>query len=200
MGFNKTGTTSLGKALSDFKYRVGNQSVGEMLISDWYKQDYDRIIRYCHIADAFQDVPFSLPGTYQFLDAVFPDAKLILTIRDSSTQWFESLVKYHTKLFSSDKKRFPDADDLAKASYRYKGFVLDAMKMVFHYPEVELYDFEYYTKLYEEHNSNVIQYFQGRDGKLLVLNVAAKNAYQELAGFLNITVPDKSRFPWENKT
>ena len=138
IGFNKTGTTSVGQALSDFGYSLGNQPVAEMLLFDWYKHDYDRLIRYCRTAQAFQDIPFSLPGTYRCLDETFPEAKFILTIRDSEEQWFQSLVRFHTKWFSSDKRCPPDENDLKNALYRYQGFVLDVMKLVLGYPAVHL--------------------------------------------------------------
>ena len=200
VGFNKTGTTSIEEALREFGYRLGNQAAAEMLLADWYKRDFDRLIRFCQTAEAFQDIPFSLPGTYRVLDEAFPVAKFILTLRDSKEEWFQSLVKFHTKLFSSDKDRPPTAEDLGNAHYRYQGFGLDAMKMVYNYPTVELYDFEYYTTLYEEHNNHVAEYFNNRSGKLLILNVSDPLAYQKLAAFLNITVSGKGRFPWKNKT
>ena len=200
IGFNKTGTTSVEYALRTFGYRLGNQAVGEMLLPDWYKEDYNRLIRFCHKYDTFQDIPFSCPGTYRFLDKAFPYAKFILTVRDSRDQWYQSLVKFHIKKFSSDKNRPPNENDLKNAMYRYKGYGLDYLKMVFNYPKVSLYDFDYYTNLYEKHNTDTIDYFKDHPDKLLVLNVSEPDAYQALASFLNIKVSDKSRFPWKNKT
>ncbi|MBL7214327.1 MAG: hypothetical protein ISS71_01480 [Phycisphaerae bacterium] len=200
IGFNKTGTTSLEQTLEDFGYHLGNQGVAEMLLSDWYKQDCNRLVRYCYTKQAFQDIPFSLPETYRCLDKAFPDAKFILTVRDSEDQWFQSLIKFHTKLFSSDKSRPPDREDLENALYRYRGFGMDVMKMVYNYPTVSLYNYEYYTKLYRQHNKSVIEYFTDKPDKLLVLNVSQLNAYQNLASFLNVTVSNKNGFPWKNKT
>lgn len=200
VGLNKTGTTSVEQALKEFKYPLGNQPAAEMLLPDWNIRDFSRIIRYCHSYQAFQDIPFSLPETYRFLDEAFPDAKFILTIRDSKEQWFQSLVRFHTKLFSSDKSRPPTREDLENAAYRYKGFGLDVMKAAYNFPNAALYDFESYTNLYERHNRHVVEYFDNRPGKLLILNVSETDAYQKLAAFLNITVSRESRFPWKNKT
>jgi len=200
IGFNKTGTTSVEQALSNFGYCLGNYGIAVMLLFDWYRRDCSRLIRFCQTAQAFQDIPFSLPETYRYLDEAFPDAKFILTIRDSKDLWFQSLVKYHTKRFSSDKSRPPTQEDLGNTGYPYKGFLLDMMKAVYNYPTVTLYDYEYYTTLYERHNSDVIQYFQGRPDKLQVLNLSRPNAYQELASFLNVTISQNAVFPWENKT
>ena len=171
-----------------------------MLLMDWYNQEFDRITRYCQTAQAFQDIPFSLPETYRYLDKVFPDAKFILTMRNSKEQWFRSLVEFNTKLFSSDKNRPPTETDLENAVYRYKGFVLDAISRIYNYPDIALYDYDYYTSLYEKHNRNVIDHFKEKPDKLLTLDVAEQNAYQKLAAFLNIQVPGKCQFPWKNKT
>lgn len=201
IGFNKTGTTSVEQALKNFGYRIGNYSIAVMLMTDWYRGDFDRLIRYCQTAEAFQDIPFSLPLTYRHLDAAFPDAKFILTIRDSEDQWFQSLVKYHTKRYSSDKKHPPNETDLSNFSdYPYPGFVLDTTKMVFDYPSVDLYVRDHYTKIYRQHNQDAIEYFSKRPEKLLILNVAHSDAYQKLAFFLNVEVSSKAQFPWKNKT
>ena len=90
VGRNKTGTTSLEQALRGFNYRLGNQRQGELLLDDWARRDFRRIAQLAASADAFQDTPFSLPFTYQTLDAAFPGSKLILTLRSSPQDWYES--------------------------------------------------------------------------------------------------------------
>ena len=84
IGSNKTGTTSLGAALNNLGYQLGNQLEAEMLIDDWAKRDFRRIIKYCRTADAFQDIPFSLNFTFQAVDAAFPGSKFILSVRDDA--------------------------------------------------------------------------------------------------------------------
>ena len=200
IGFNKTGTTSLEGALKNFGFRMGNQPVAEMLVEDWANKRTDRIINYCYTADAFQDVPFSLPELYKELDKAFPNSKFILTIRDNEEQWYNSLTKFHTKLFSSDKNNIPTEDDLRNAIYRYKGFALNTKRWFYDYPNTPLYDKKYYTEVYLNHIKEVKKYFKNRKDKLLILNVAEKDSYQRLAHFLNVTVDPDATFPWLNKT
>jgi hypothetical protein len=201
IGLNKTGTTSVEQVLRSFGYSLGHYGIAVMLIYDWHRGDFRRLIQYCKTAQAFQDIPFSLPRTYKSLDGAFPDAKFILTIRDSEDQWFRSLTRYHTKRYSSDKSRPPNEEDLKKYSdYPYYGYVLDIMKMVFDYPTVALYDYQYYTERYRQHNQDAIQYFHDKPNKLLILNVSQPGAYQQLASFLNVKVPEGVNFPWKNKT
>jgi len=83
IGNNKTGTTSIGAALEALGFSLGNQADAELLMEDWAKRDFQRIVDYCETADAFQDVPFSLEFTYQVLDYAFPDSRFILTVRNS---------------------------------------------------------------------------------------------------------------------
>lgn len=90
IGRNKTGTTSMARAVVSLGFKLGKQSRAERLLEDWGKRDFCRIIRYCKSADAFQDIPFSLPDTYQALDEAFPKSKFILTVRNNSEEWYET--------------------------------------------------------------------------------------------------------------
>jgi len=76
---------------------------------------------FCRTAQAFQDMPFSLSFTYMALDKKFRESKFILTARDSSGQWYESLVRSHSKLFGNGN--LPDTNDLKNADYCYKGYM-----------------------------------------------------------------------------
>jgi len=199
IGFAKTGTTSLEMALINFGYQLGNQYVGEMLVKDWYEKNYDRIINFCKTAEAFQDAPFGLPGLFKILDNEFENSKFILTIRDDENQWFNSLVKYHSKMFA-DGVRIPTKNDLQNATYIYKGYALDTKKMIYDFPKIPLYNADYYKNKYLTHNKEVKEYFENRPQDFLVLNIAEKNSYQKLAKFLNFKVEANEKFPWANKT
>lgn len=200
VGFGKTGTTSLEWALKQFGYQLGNQPVSEMLAEDWWNKRADRIIHFCHTADAFQDVPFGMPGLYKELDTHFPKSKFILTVRDNEEDWYTSLVNFHAKIYAQDKKSIPTEAELKNANYRYKGWSLDIQKFVFGFPETPLYDKKTYLNKYLTHNKEVISFFKDRPHDLLVLNVSEKGAYQKLAKFLNVEVDQTADFPWLNKT
>lgn len=182
IGANKTGTTSVEHVLRNLGLAVGNQAQAEMLIHDWARRDYRRIIRYCQSAQAFQDVPFSLPGTFKVLDDAFPGSKFILTIRKSADEWFESMVRFHTKIVG--KGRIPTADDLRQYNYRYPGYVLDVLRLSYGADKSTLYNREVYVQYYEDHNSQVIEYFKARPDDLLVLNNEEPDAMERLVKFL----------------
>lgn len=182
IGANKTGTTSVMMVFKSLGLRVGNQARAELLIHDWAKQDYRRIIRYCRWAEAFQDVPFSYPGTFQAMDAAFPGSRFILTVRTNADEWYESLVRFHTRIVG--KGRTPTADDLRQFKYRYPGYLWDAARLRYGADESTLYNRELYTRCYEEHNRMAKEYFKDRPADLLALNVAEPDAMERLVTFL----------------
>ena len=184
IGFNKTGTTSLAAALCSFGMRIGDQVRAELLIDDWARRDFRRIIAYCRTADAFQDVPFSLNHTYGVLDYAYPNAKFILTIRNNPDEWFDSLLRFHAKL--TGKHRVPTADDLREFSYHGKGWMWHAHQLLFNVDESTLYDRDHYVAQYELHNCQVVDYFRHRPNDLLVLNVSEPRAMQSLCDFLGV--------------
>ena len=198
IGLNKTGTTTLEKILKDFNYKLGNQIRGELLFNDWYRRDFKSTISLSKTADAFQDAPFSFPFTFIALDQYFPNSKFILTVRDSPEQWYNSLIKFHSKLWA-DGINPPTSLDLKNAKYRYKGFAYEVHKLIFKTPDEDLYNKEILLDYYNNHNYQVIEYFRSRPEKLLVINVSTDNDYLRLCEFLK-KKPLHKTFPWENKT
>lgn len=198
IGANKTGTTSLKTAMKELGFVVGNQRTAELLFDDWSNEKFDRIIKYCHTAQFFQDVPFSLPGTYKVLDKNFPNSKFILTVRDSPEQWYKSLTSFHAKLWGKNG-RVPTKDDLKNATYIYNGRPWHTNRRVFNTPEDDPYNKEILIDFYTSYISDVINYFKNRSNDFLMLNVSQKGAYKKLGDFVGKnTVRDE--FPWKNKT
>ena len=198
IGANKTGTTSLKIAMKDLGYLVGNQRESEKFIHDWAKRDFRKIIKYCESAQFFQDSPFSYPYTYVALDQAFPNSKFILTVRNSSDQWYNSLVNFHASKWSKDKNP-PSKEDLMNAVYQWKGRQWQANRYMYDSPEDEPYRKENLIKFYETHNAAVKEYFRHRPDDLLVLNVSDENAYSQLVKFLDLDVEIKG-FPWKKKS
>ncbi|WP_051169854.1 sulfotransferase [Mesoflavibacter zeaxanthinifaciens] len=198
IGLNKTGTTTIEKVLKDYGYSLGDQPKAELLAKKWYNRDFNEIINYCHTADAFQDIPFSLPFTYAFLDQYFTKAKFILTLRDNPEQWYESITKFHAKLWAKGKD-IPTSQDLKEANYRYKGYAFEINQFMFNTPKEDPYNKKVLLNYYNNHMYSVIEYFRSRPDKLLVINVSNDKDYLRLADFLN-KKPIYKGFPWENKT
>ena len=197
IGRNKTGTTSLHHAMKSLGYITGNQLYAETLHDQWLQDDLSDLLKYCHTAQFFQDVPFSLPNYFKIFDAHFPNSKFILTVRDSPEQWYESLTRFHSKLWGVNGQ-LPTVHDLQNTSYVTKGFAWEVNKKLYGDTESP-YDRTTLLEAYSRHNEEVISHFASRPEQLLVLNVSDESAPYELTSFLNC--PTKLEiFPWENKT
>jgi len=197
VGRNKTGTTSLAAALRALGFSVGLQARGEMLMRDWARRDFARILQLCRTADAFQDVPFSCGDTFRSLDAHFPRSKFILSVRASPQQWYQSLTRFHTKIVG--KGRLPTAGDLKRFEFRYPGYLWEAAQAVYGANEESLYDEELYISHYMDHNRTIVEYFKSRPGDLLVLDVAEPGAMEKLCAFLAVEHRGQ-QMPYLNKS
>lgn len=195
IGFNKTGTTSIQHALSEFDILMGNQRKAELLMPDVISGNYHRLFAYCNTAEAFQDVPFSKPGMYKLLDKQFPDSLFILTIRDNGEQWFQSLRNFHSKLVCGGHK-IPDENDLKNYDYVYKGWLHIVHTATY---GNDLYDKDKYIDIYNRHNEEVVEYFKSRPQNLLVINVSQSDSYKKLCSFIG-QKPLREHFEWKNKT
>lgn len=198
IGRNKTGTTSIASTLENLGYRMGDQIAAELLLEDWARGNYQPILDLCRSAQAFQDIPFSLEGTYQAVDKAFPGSRFILTLRNNAATWYESLTRFHTKIVG--KGRIPTADDLKSFEYREKGWLWRAQQLVYKVDESTLYDPVIYQEHYDRYNEAVTSYFSGRSDDFLAVNLADDDASVRLAHFLGcrpeaVTVPhlNKSR-------
>ncbi|MCB0732344.1 MAG: hypothetical protein KDC88_15070 [Ignavibacteriae bacterium] len=195
---NKTGTTSMEALFHALNIPVGPQRPAELLISDYANNEFKRIIKFVRFNGvAFQDIPFSLPKTYEVLDKAFPNSKFILTIRDSDETWYNSLISFNGKLFANGK--IPTKENLQNAKYIYKGWMWQANRIIFKTPENDIYKKDVLIKQYNDYNNSVLEYFKNKPSKLLVVNVSQKDAAKQICQFLG-TKKRLETMPWENKT
>jgi len=198
IGHNKTGTTSMEALLGSLDYRLGDQVAGELLLDDWADGRFDRIVDLCRTADAFQDIPFSLWGTYRILDLEFPGSKFVLTVRDSATQWYESVCRWGRKLVNAQGP-LPTAEEMGAFAYRAPGWFLRSHLLIYGVGEDELYQRDRYIRAYEDHIAAVEEYFAGRPGALLVLNLADPASLGRLCHFLGVAPPPGMTMPHLNQ-
>jgi hypothetical protein len=60
------------------------------------------------------------------------------------------------------------------------------------------FDRPLFSAAYDRHHQDVLGYFRGREGDLLVLNICAGEGWERLSPFLGREVP-QDPFPWENR-
>jgi hypothetical protein len=154
-------------------------------MEDWGKRDFTRIIRYCHTADAFQDVPFSYHYTFQALDTAFPGSKFILTIRDSEEQWYQSVVRFHSMRLEkrTGVRRIPTVEDIKADPYVRPGWLWRSRELL-GTESGDPFDREVLIGYYNRHNWMVRDYFRHRPNDLLVLNPSEPDAMLRLCEFL----------------
>lgn len=198
IGRNKTGTTSLAMSFKDLGFFVGNQGEAERVTQKYYlDKEFEPIVKYCKTAQVFQDIPFSLPETYKFLDEAYPNSKFILTIRDDPEQWYRSYIRFHIK--KHGQGHLPTAEDLRSATYICKGWPYEMIKL-HGAPDDDIYNKEIMIGHYNNYNNSVLEYFKDRPDDLLVLNLAEADSYQRFIQFLQIESSPYDSFRWENKT
>lgn len=168
IGFHKTGTTSLSVALSKLGYRV----TGPNGVNDPNigENVYSLVDSLVGRFDAFRDNPW--PILYRYLDQKHPGSKFILTVRDSAS-WIRSQIRHFGKRQTPMRKWIyghgcPEGHERA------------------------------YIQRYEQHNNDVLRYFDGRDNDLLVMDLTRGDGWESLCLFLGHTAPT-SPFPHANR-
>ena len=161
IGFHKTGTTTLDKALTLLGYNVTGKKLD--LVEDIKQNNYNSIIKLVNEFDAFQDNPW--PLLYRFLDKQFPNSKFILTIRDDE-KWLKSIVNF-----------FGEKDtEMRKWIYG-----------VGHPKGNE----EIYLNKYKKHNNDVKDYFKNRKEDLLIIDYSKGSSWEKICNFVEKEIPNK---------
>lgn len=195
IGLNKTGTTSMKKALEDFGYKIGDQIDAELMLDYVLQEKYTYFNHYLKTAEAFQDLPFGTRGLYKYLYQRYPDAKFILTLRENEDTWFNSLNRFFKKRLKKvgyESQSTPRVKDTTKLNYRYRGFDYDIGKKLWHVGKSYvddndiMYDEDYCKFYYRKHEEEVREFFKEKKN-LLVLNIEEDDAYDQLCSFLNKT-------------
>lgn len=167
IGFQKTATSSLAAAL----YMLGYNVTGYFGIHDPDISEtvYDQAFDLADRYDAAQDTPW--PVLYKELDEKYPGSKFILTVRPTE-KWIKSVVKH------------------------FKHYRIPAHEWIYGVPRAWGHE-DVYMRRYEEHNRDVIEYFQDRPNDLLVIDITAGDGWEKICPFLGVEVPPV-KFPVQN--
>ena len=196
IGYNKTGTTSLSRIMSNNNISVAPQTPFEYNLESYFYGNYDTFTNmikedYYDIT-FFQDVPFSLPNMYKFLDKEFPNSKFILTVRDNEDEWYDSLIRFYKKCFINFQN--PYKID----GYIYKGILFKVLTKVWGAPKYDPYNKQILKESYLRHNQEVENYFKNTD-KLLKINLKDKDLIEKIESFLEFKFKNKN-IPHLNKS
>ena len=176
IGFHKTGTTSLGRALEAFGYRVAHgarearASLGQdTLMALLYGGAYDRLLDTAAPFDALVDNPWFL--LFRELDERWPGSKFILTTRDES-RWLRSAVAYYGS---------------SESDLRY--WIYGVGSPIGHE--------DLWLERYRAHGRAVRAYFADRPDDLLIVDWEEGDGWQALSTFVDRPVPS-AVFPHDN--
>jgi hypothetical protein len=169
IGLSKTGTTSLASMLEKLGFSFVQDNMG-----DYEEITLDELI--CRMDEAvekynaFSDSPWC--RFYQRYAERFPDSQFILTLRPVD-RWMNSMSNFADK----------DIPIMGHAYgvRRFRG------------------NEEHFKKLYQQHTIDAIQYFSGKPGRLLVLDIEADAASlaRAIEAFLGLS-PSDFLFPKAN--
>lgn len=200
IGMNKTGTTSLLYEFVRNGITTGNQREGELLLPKYINGNIKPILNYCKKGRFFQDIPFSIPNFYKILDKEFPNSKFILSLRNSADEWYDSLVRFHTKTkLIGIPNKLPTSDELKLSDYVYKGWAYDAHNTIYNVSHNDPYNKDILISTYENHKKDVIEYFKNRNNDLLVIDLSDMKSYGKFKNFFGIK-NNFTNFLHENKS
>ncbi len=161
IGFQKTGTSSLARALSMLGYQVGDAVKQLNAGMDWQDPALDQRLRdfmldFAGRFEALQDSPCAF--FYRAFDQAYPGSKFILTLRTPEA-WLDSYKRY-----------FPDGNNpLRKWMYGVDRLAGNEA---------------HYLALYQRQNAEIIEYFKDRPQDFLVMDLSKGDGWHELVGFL----------------
>nr|XP_002125599.1 uncharacterized protein LOC100179010 [Ciona intestinalis] len=199
-GLSKTGTKTMQSALQELGYNVYDFMENFTILGD----EWCKILTKGGTTEEFRqmyedvDVVSDLPGAYYWdeIFKAFPDAKVILMVRESEDAWYKSLL---TQLEAQQSIVFRLMPYISIAGWRMSTyFALMAPSIwgvkyesnLFRLPEVN----EMQMRMtYRRHNAYVMQ--ATPKDQLLVYNV--KEGWGPICNFLGVPVPDKP-FPRKN--
>ena len=125
---------------------------------------------------------------YKEIRQAYPEAKIVLTVRDDGKKWFESLEHTIRPYFADDLTYFA----IYPISFIRSQFVVARKiwrKWTAEYGGVGPW-------VHEQHNIRVIN--ENKEGEILVFNV--KEGWPPLCKFLGVDVPERIPFPNVNDT
>jgi hypothetical protein len=159
IGFHKTGTLSLGNALTMLGYRVcGPAGVFD---PDIARKLPGLAIEAARQFDAFHDNPW--PLLFRELDQAFPGSRFVLTLRDEDAWWRSALT--------------------------YFGPETTPMRELIYGPGSPVGNEEVYRQRFRAHNRAVLEHFARRPRDLCVMDITAGDGWDKLCAFLDVPVP-----------
>ena len=176
IGWHKTGTTSLSRALEIIGYSSWHWSkLDELRPAQAAKRIWNEAkgggrSPTLERRDALTDFP--IPFLFKQLDEAYPGSKFILTVR-SDRDWLHSVVRHFSALWNPNR-----------ADWSLDPFTDRAHQIAYGRTEFEA---DIFLQRYRRHNAEVMAYFKGRRDDLLVMS---EQTWFPLCRFLDRPIPN----------
>ena len=163
IGLNKTGTKTLRCYLRQwgFQHRTFDLDAFNLYRAGRIEELIELMKQY----DSFEDWPWSL--MFREIDAHFPEARFVLTLRRSPEIWYRSLCKMAVRMGPLDKFE----------------------EHIYGYAMPQGHKSEH-LQYYQAHNQAVEEHFRERPSKLLAICWETGDQPQKLADFLDLNVAE----------
>ena len=180
VGWHKTATTSLARALATLGYDSTHWKSAHWAKAIWEEMKERGSSPTLERSYALCDLP--IPILFRELDAAYPGSKFILTIRNED-EWVES-----ARTHWSDKNPYRAQWDNDPFTHRVHRECYGRVK----------FDEGTMRERYRRHNAEVLEHFRDRPRDLLVMDMSRGAGWYELCGFLKKPIPAE-RYPRANK-
>lgn len=195
LGFSKTATTSLELALQILDYNVckghWNANYYYYMLALYIHRDYDELFKLINYWDAFADAPWGGSDLYRELYQRLPEAKYILTIRDSEA-WYRSFEKFITMFDSNLETAFDSLynHQMFGTAYYFR-HVFGIQQLANQRQKI--------IEHYDSYNQKVIEFFTKNQADFLTIDITKENHWDTLCSFLKVESPELLPFPHMNK-
>ena len=179
IGLNKTGTSSLGEALNLLGIKTIHYPRDDVTYTQLTRGDLR-----LHILETYQGiVDTPIVPFYQQLSQLYPSSKFILTVREQSS-WLKS-VESHWQFTREWHRRDQQFE-------RFQNYVAAAVYGVLEF------DAQRFAHVYDVHLQNVMDFFAGKAGDLLMMDICKGDGWEKLCPFLGVDPPTVD-FPHANR-
>ncbi len=176
LGFNKTGTTTIGKCFEILKLGpvADDNNTYEYLFPIFANNNYGPALHLASKFRSFEDRPWNIEKMWKMLDILFDETYYFLTIRDPEI-WYTSVFNWLTVTNKGSRVK--------ELSY-------------LHHLNITSFEKHEMINAYNNHNNTVIEYFKNKTN-LLVINFEEGDGWKEICDYLNIPEPNEP-FPHAN--